>query len=360
MKITRLPFSSMLLLYALAGIIVTCSLRSCTATKTAGLGIAAYLPDYRAGYNVNASAPHLTDLILFSIQPHSRGMIGGCCLQSHHFQLGRNAREHNPELRVWVTIGGAGRAEAIPAITADAGRRKTLIDSVSRLSLNDAIVATIAGSFGPSQGNDLFGIDLDIYYPRTHQQLSDYVRFVREASEVWHEKNIQISVTWHPQRMSLPPAIFDLVDRVNLMAYDMMTAAGQHHAEMMDTKRAVESLSEQGCPADKIWLGIPFYGRNLQNPGHAETFEALYKRMQSTFRERYNQDNTSHFDGFEWDSPKQIEMKVEYAYTKNLGGIFFWELGQDYQEEPKAPGGILLEAASIRRRELLSTKQDEL
>jgi hypothetical protein len=106
---------------------------SMAQTTPSQIGIAAYLPDYRAAYNVNASAPHLTDLILFSIQPHSRGMIGGCCLQPKHFQLGRNVREHNSELRVWVTIGGAGRADAIPAITADAIKRKRLIDAILRL-----------------------------------------------------------------------------------------------------------------------------------------------------------------------------------------------------------------------------------
>lgn len=97
------------------------------------LGVGAYLPDYRAAYNVNASAPHLTDLILFSIQPHSRGMIGGCCLQPHHYQLGRDGRQHNSNLRVWVTIGGAGRSDALASILADATKSKRLIDGSIRL-----------------------------------------------------------------------------------------------------------------------------------------------------------------------------------------------------------------------------------
>lgn len=201
---------------------------------------------------------------------------------------------------------------------------------------------------------------MDIYYPVTQEQLMNYQRFVEEASTAWHEQSIQISVTWHPQRMKLPPSLFDMVDRVNLMAYDIMTSAGTHHSSMIDTKEAVESLLEQDCPVDKIWLGIPVYGRKLKNPGHAETFEVLYKGMQASKTKEYNVETTFRHDGFEWDSPKRVRSKVDYAYSRQLGGVFFWELGQDYQDQPSAPGGILLEAASIRRAELLSSNRDEL
>jgi hypothetical protein len=97
------------------------------------LGLGAYLPDYRVGYNVNASAPHLTDLILFSIQPNSRGMIRGCCLQNQHFQLGRDVRKHNANINVWVAIGGSGRSDDIPLITGDETKRKILIDGAINL-----------------------------------------------------------------------------------------------------------------------------------------------------------------------------------------------------------------------------------
>lgn len=179
----------------------------------------------------------------------------------------------------------------------------------------------------------------------------------------WHEEGLAISVTWHPQRMKLPPDVFELVDRVNLMAYDMMTTTGSaYHSSMVDTQRSVESiLKQQKCPPEKVWLGIPFYGRSIQNPGHAETFEALYKGMVSDTMttKDFDVDESFRHNGFEWDSPKRIRTKVNYAYAKKLGGVFFWELGQDYQDESTAPGGILLEAASNRRGELLAIKQND-
>jgi hypothetical protein len=96
--------------------------------------VAGYLPDYRSYIDVNATAPHLTDLILFSIQPHSRGMIGGCCLESKHYELGRQAKALLPSLKIWVTIGGGGRSEAIPVIVQDPDKRSRLIKGMVRLA----------------------------------------------------------------------------------------------------------------------------------------------------------------------------------------------------------------------------------
>ena len=115
--------------------------------------IAGYLPDYRSYINLNNTIPHITDLILFSLVPHSRGMLGGCCLQEHHFQQARealafaneqeeqeNSRKESHELtqpkpfRIWVTIGGAGdRSESLAKVAADPKLRKRLIDAIIRL-----------------------------------------------------------------------------------------------------------------------------------------------------------------------------------------------------------------------------------
>ena len=100
------------------------------------LAIGGYLPDYRSYINVNATAAHLTDLILFSIQPHSRGMVGGCCLDASHYQLGRQAKssvQNNHILRLWVTVGGGGRSATFIGIAADPDKRKRLIQGLIQL-----------------------------------------------------------------------------------------------------------------------------------------------------------------------------------------------------------------------------------
>lgn len=69
-----------------------------TPTTTGNMVVSAYLPDYRvAGVNLNASAPFLTDLVLFSIQPHARGFVSGCCLDESHYAKAREARAYKQQ-----------------------------------------------------------------------------------------------------------------------------------------------------------------------------------------------------------------------------------------------------------------------
>lgn len=55
--------------------------------------VGGYLPDYRAYINVNATAPFLTDLILFSVKPSG----DGCCLGENHYRLAREAQAYKQE-----------------------------------------------------------------------------------------------------------------------------------------------------------------------------------------------------------------------------------------------------------------------
>ena len=347
------------------------------------VGIGAYLPDYRISnnnYNINASVPHLTDLILFSIQPNSKGMIISdgsssccCCLQKEHYQIGIRAREyHNPNLKLWVTIGGAGRSDEFSSIVANPKSRKRLVGNMVKLS----------------QQYNLYGIDLDTFYPTTQIEYTNYQKFVHQATAASWKKNsnnsyknneediqkLRISVTWSIQRVPLPKSIYPLIDRVNLIGYDLISRPNMYHATMEMVQKSVETLLSYGCPVEKIWLGIPFYGRGIHDPQQVATFESIYKQfleeeeeeeeeetkkdrttttttnattaMSGSSNSNYDFESTNNYNGIEWDSRERIRKKVDYAISKNLGGVYFWELGQDYQDLKRAPGGILLEAAS--------------
>ena len=80
--------------------------------------IAGYLPDYRAYINVNATAIHLTDLMIFSLTPESilQSSSSPCCLSSDHYDKIRKARsykreqQHSKQIRLLLTVGGGGRS----------------------------------------------------------------------------------------------------------------------------------------------------------------------------------------------------------------------------------------------------------
>ena len=56
-------------------------------------------------------------------------------------------------------------------------------------------------------------------------------------------------------------------------------------------------------------------------------------------------DSQNNWNGFKYDSLQAVRDKVDYAKREGLGGVFFWELGQDNQHASTA-GGLLLEAAA--------------
>lgn len=111
--------------------------------------IAGYLPDYRirsylypqiSEKETVAIKPPMTDLIIFSLQPHPRGFFS-CCLEQDHYELVEEFVKSTvvspfsslPSIRVWVTLGGGGRMEAFPEICADRRLRQRLIGSVLTL-----------------------------------------------------------------------------------------------------------------------------------------------------------------------------------------------------------------------------------
>jgi GH18 family chitinase len=314
--------------------------------------IAGYLPDYRVTAYMEHQLleessfipPILSDLILFSLQPHSRGFLGGCCLQPHHYELVQKFKEQlyqDKPLTIWVTVGGAGRSDAFSPICADEKLRKRLIQSVVNLCKKHSIQ----------------GVDLD-YTPRTILDRDNYVVFLQEAIQIWHDAGLKVSMTtiFHPG-MKFLSQINQQIDRLHLMTYDMISrdkdSRDPYHASLGKTKEMLEALLQPDGGLDispeKILLGIPAYARHLHNPGNAKTFGEIFDAvLQEDGEDKSFVDWYSLYawNGFEWESGERIRDKVSLAKEKGLGGIFFWELGQDKLSN-QFPRGLLLETAAV-------------
>lgn len=151
--------------------------------------------------------------------------------------------------------------------------------------------------------------------------------------------------------------IYSRIDRLHLMTYDMIsrdpnTANDPYHASISKTQEMLEALLQPGGgmeqTPEKILLGIPAYARHLQHPGNVKTFAEIYDAVvQESGGDESSIDWTTlhSWKGFEWESGERIRDKMQLAREKELGGVFFWEIGQD-KVSKLYPRGVLLEAAA--------------
>lgn len=158
------------------------------------------------------------------------------------------------------------------------------------------------------------------------------------------------------------------LDFINIMCYDYYHGwhfQTGHHANLHPSDKekfegnsghqAIERHIKAGVPANKLIMGIPFYGRqwNKVTPGN----NGLYQPAMSTgaivpywdivdkvksgkYRKLYDESakasylwNAADSIFISWEKPVDIRVKTEYIKEKGLGGAMFWEYSLDKDQE---------------------------
>lgn len=170
------------------------------------------------------------------------------------------------------------------------------------------------------------------------------------------EKYLEESIDWS--------AVMPAVDFVNLMTYDLVggyaTVTG-HHTQLYDygagqesTSKCVNWLLNKNVAPAKLVIGSAMYARvweNVPDTNHGLYQSGNFKRgvayydfsnyFSDTSGYKYYWDrkakapyqynkSLSLFATF--DDKRSIKEKTKFIRRKNLGGIMFWELGQDKKE----------------------------
>jgi len=302
-----------------------------------------------------------------------------------------------PKLKVLISIGGwswSGRFSdaALPEHRVDFV--KSCIDVFIRGNL-PIFPGTKIGGKGAAAG--LFdGIDIDWEYPAAPGFPGDPTRnlppnvyrpedtqnftallaeFRKQLNEIGAEtgKNYLLTIAAPAgqeqySKMELDK-IHPYLDFINVMTYDMHTAADatgptnfnaplyaspdDPSPEPASVDGAISAYLKAGIPADKVVMGIPFYGHgwtNVPNQNNGlyqkdagmeaargtfeagtEDYKVLKKRKSPSFRDPKT-GSFWIFDGktfWSYDDPEAIAQKMQYAKNKGLGGAMFWSLDGD-------------------------------
>lgn len=277
-------------------------------------------------------------------------------------------RMDNPGLKVVLSIGGWGAGNFSEAAASVAARTR-FIDSC--VALMDRF--------------DLDGVDIDWEYPglgdagishgpddrRNFTLLLEELR-TRLDHEGGGQRHYLLTIAAAEGRFAQGlelPRIAASLDWINLMTYDFhgsLTPTTGHHSSLSrsalagpgarTTEDAVKYFLDAGIPADKINVGVPFYGRSFgdvepANDGLYQRFasdggfitwqQIAHTRLGAPGWQRHWDDeaqapylwNPSERRFITYDDPRSLATKADYVKRNGLGGIMYWEQHGDDNEQ---------------------------
>ena len=279
-------------------------------------------------------------------------------------------KKKNPDLKVLYSVGGWVWSDQFSHVAAyQSAREKFAISCVQLMK---------------KHGFD--GVDLDWEFPGQRAEdnalrPSDKENFTLLLAEIRKQLESQGKIDDNHYLLTIATGAdqayinhtnlgkaHEYLDFINVMCYDFYNGwyyqAG-HHANLYPSDKekfggnsgleAITRHIKAGVPADKLIMGIPFYGRQWEKvaPGNNGLYQSamstgviipywdIVEKMKSgNYKKMYDESakssylwNASDSIFISWETPKEIDLKVEYIKETNLGGAMFWEYSLDKDQE---------------------------
>lgn len=277
-------------------------------------------------------------------------------------------KKDNPDLKILISIGGWSWSENFSdAVLTESSRKKFAASSASIVEQYGLDGVDIDWEYPGLRGED------NVFRPEDRENFTLMFKAIREALNALSERTGKAY-----QLTTAIPCFYEFIritemgkaqaylDYVNLMAYDFYVAGDTagHHSNLFASENDATELSgdkayrdytKAGVPAEKLVLGLPFYGRSwfmksLDNRGINRPVDSVTRGGGYT----YIKDSLSIKPGFvrHWDekakapylfndSTKQlvtyddeesVRYKCQYVKEHNMAGVMFWQYASDPKE----------------------------
>lgn len=291
-------------------------------------------------------------------------------LDSTNFLKLQELKKRNPELKLLVSIGGWTHSKGFSdAVLTSESRKKLTASGIDFLLKYNLDGLDFDWEYPALQG------DNNVVRPEDKENFVAMLKSFREALDSLgsiNDKHYLSTIASGGFRTYLEvnnmAEAQQYLDFINIMAYDFYTAGDEktgHHANLFpngakgrSAQTTVEEHIEFGVPAEKIVLGVPFYGRMWKgvNPKGNGLFQSGKFEMGLPYHQVFALSKNSSFSRF-WDEkagapylfslqdstwityedPESIALKMNFVKEKGLAGAMFWEMSEDNT-------GTLLEA----------------
>lgn len=351
---------------ALLAIAFLITLLSCTSEKASPV-IVAYVAGWKKVDPKRIPAERVTHINYAFAHVDSLGLIAP--MEDRHrerdslnFIALNSLKSRNQELKILVSIGGWTHSKGFSdAVLTEEGRKKLTQSGVDYLIKHKLDGLDFDWEYPALQG------DNNPVRPEDRENFVLMLKSFREAldslgavNQTHYLSTIASGGFRRYLEVNNLAEAQKYLDFINIMAYDFYTAGDQttgHHANLFpngakgrSASTAVEEHIEFGVPAEKLVLGVPFYGRmwGKVNPEENGLFQQGEFKMGLPFHQIYalgmNSKFKRHWDEkaqapylysaqdstwITYEDPESISKKAQYIRQKGLKGAMFWELSED-------------------------------
>ena len=165
------------------------------------------------------------------------------------------------------------------------------------------------------------GVDFDWEFPKNPEETSAYEKLLIETKSVFSKFRLLVTVAVNPHT-KLGESVYQIIDYIHLMSYD-------HPDQHSTYQQSLSDVSQQlrfGIQPGKLCLGIPFYGRSLQNWNQAMAYSDLVRQFDLS-------EDVDLVGGIYFNGQQLVRKKVQYSLEKKLAGVMIWEIGQDTTDQ---------------------------
>ena len=209
------------------------------------------------------------------------------------------AKAHANGVKVMISVGGwnNGDDSGFESLAANSNYRNTFVNNMI--------------GFVNQYGLD--GVDIDWEYPDGGASANNYVTLMTQlATEMHNRGKLLTAAVVGTGGASILNAVFNVVDFLNLMAYDYNNF---DHSTYSYAQQSMSYWRGRGLPQSKCVLGVPFYGRPSW-----ETFAQLVARGANPYADVFN--------GVGYNGITTIKSKTNLAFDQG-NGVMIWELSGD-------------------------------
>lgn len=174
------------------------------------------------------------------------------------------------------------------------------------------------------------GYDMDYEYPNSKNEWKLFNNFLRKLDKAVPDKIISLAIA--PWDMRFDDDVLKIIDRAEVMLYDMFTSHG-YHSIFSTTVNGVNKAIKGGFTPQQIDLGLPFYSRPTNRLAYWGNYTQFGDKLDKFTNLIYYND----FDhqGNPMTAPQYINSvqmisdKTAFAIDANLGGVMIWHLNCD-------------------------------